>query len=80
MSYAEAIAANVRAEARRREIKNQNLAEILGISVASLGKRLNTKIEFKPSELEILAEYMDVDLEVLTKYVKFSSGNRGVQP
>lgn len=77
MSYAETIAANVRAEARRREIKNQDLAEILGISVVSLSKRMNSKIEFKPSELETLASYMDIDIAVLTKYLKYSNSFRG---
>lgn len=76
MSYAETIAANVRAEARRREIKNQDLAERLGISVVSLSKRMNSKIEFKPSELEIIANYMNVDLAVLTKYMGYSDSNR----
>jgi len=76
MGYAETIAANVRAEARRREIKNQDLAERLGISVVSLSKRMNSKIEFKPSELEIIANYMNVDLAVLTKYMGYSDSNR----
>ncbi|MFW0168749.1 helix-turn-helix domain-containing protein [Rothia sp. P4278] len=69
MSYSESIAANVRAEASRRNVKSHELAELLGFSETSLRKRLNGLIEFRPSEIEKISIYMEVPIEELTRHV-----------
>lgn len=66
MSYAESISANVKAEARRRNIQNQVIADHLGFSKASLAKRFNGTMEFRPSEIEKIAQLFDVPISVLT--------------
>lgn len=77
MSYSESIAANVRAEASRRNVKSHELAELLGFSETSLRKRYNGGIEFRPSEIEKIANYMGIPIEELTKYVSFRQDKVG---
>lgn len=69
MSYSDSIAANVRAEASRRNVKSHELAELLGFSETSLRKRLNGTIEFRPSEIEKISIFMNVPIDELTRYV-----------
>lgn len=68
MSYSESIAANIRAEASRRNVKSHELAGLLGFSETSLRKRLNGIIEFRPSEIEKISLFMNVPIEELTRY------------
>lgn len=53
-------AAEVRAEAARQRKTQGDLALVLGISAAQVGKRLNGQIAFDVVELEKLARYFGV--------------------
>lgn len=77
MTYADSIAGNIRAEVSRREINQTDLAQHLGISQAQMSSRLRGRVEFKPSEMENIANFMGVEIEELTKYVKFSTTHNG---
>ena len=63
----EALAAEIRAEKARRKIANHELAEALGISTATLRRRLDGVRPFYFHELEALARYFDVPLSELTR-------------
>lgn len=77
MTYADSIAGNIRAEVSRREINQTDLARHLDMSQAQLSNRLRGRIEFRPSEIEKIAEFMSVDIEELTKYIRFATPKRG---
>lgn len=79
MTYAESIAGNIRAEVSRREINQAELAEYLEMSPAQMSSRLRAKVEFRPSEIEKIAEFMNVEIEELTKYIKFTPIHKGAQ-
>ncbi|MFW0120211.1 helix-turn-helix domain-containing protein [Rothia sp. P5764] len=66
MTYVEQIAGNVRAEMGRRHITQKELAPQIGISQVQLSSRLNCRVEFKPSELEKIAELFELPVSVLT--------------
>lgn len=59
------IAANVRAEKGRRRVADADIAHVLGISRPAANERLNGKTHFRIEELEQLAEYFQVPLDVL---------------
>lgn len=54
------IAREVRAEMARQRVTQRQMAEWLDISQPQVASRLNGDIEFRPSELEKIAEAMDV--------------------
>jgi transcriptional regulator with XRE-family HTH domain len=54
------VAREVRAEMGRQRRTHRELAEALGISQPQVTKRLNGDIEFRPSELEQVAEMLGV--------------------
>lgn len=66
MTYADSIAGNVRAEMSRRQVIQSELANKIGMSQAQLSYRLNGRVEFKPSEIEKIAQLFDVPISVLT--------------
>lgn len=53
---------NLRAEMARRGIRQTDLAEVLGMSQASLSNRLAGKAEWKLSELQVIAQHMGIPL------------------
>lgn len=65
MTYADFIAGNIRAEISRREINQVSIAHHLNMSQAQLSNRLRGRIEFRPSEIEKIAQFLDVPIEVL---------------
>lgn len=67
MSYTKTVATNVRAEASRRGITTHEIAEALGTSTAAVSRRMNKQVEFKLSELEKIADLMEVPISVLTE-------------
>lgn len=67
MSYTETVTRNVKAEAARRGFTNQDIAQVLAMSVTSVSKRMTGRIEFRPSELEKIADLMEVPISVLTE-------------
>lgn len=56
----EFIAREVRAEMARQRVTQSQMAQWLGISQPQVAARLNDEIEFRPSELDKIAEAMDV--------------------
>lgn len=59
------VAANVRAELARRNIPAQSLAEAVDLNRATLGRRLNGYSSFTIDELDRIADYFGLPLEVL---------------
>ena len=66
MNHVETIRSNVRLTAAKYDLKQKDLAAILGITSSRMGVRLRSKKEFLPSELEKIANFLDID--VLTFY------------
>ncbi len=66
MNHVETIRSNVRLTAAKYDLKQKDLAAILGITSSRMGVRLRGKKEFLPSELEKIANFLDID--VLTFY------------
>lgn len=61
MTYREKIAANVRAEIGRADLTQKAVSKIIGLSTAAVSERLKAKVDFKPEELKILADYLGID-------------------
>lgn len=66
MTYKDEVAGNVRAEVSRLEVDQKDLAKVLGMSQGQVSSRLRGNIEFKPSELEKIADYMGLEVEIFT--------------
>ena len=54
------VAREVRAELARQRVTQRQAAEWLGMSQVQLSRRLGDEIEFRPSELDRLAEKLSV--------------------
>lgn len=67
MKHAETIRSNVRLTAAKFDLKQKDLAAILGISSARMGVRLRGKKEFLPSELEKIANHLGIDIMTFYK-------------
>lgn len=50
---------------KQKGIKQNKLAEILGLSCNSISKKINGKAEFKASELMKIASFLEVDISAL---------------
>jgi transcriptional regulator with XRE-family HTH domain len=61
----ERVAASVRAEAARRRLTTRELADVVGVSTATMQRRLRAELEFPVSELARLAEHLGVPIERL---------------
>lgn len=62
------VAANVRAEAARRSLRQQDLAASLGVSQETLSRRLTGRVPFDVDELVDVAAALGVDpAELLTR-------------
>lgn len=59
-SNAECVAANVRAEVARRRIRQTAIAEHLGLNQQQVSRRLNGQVELTATELQRLAELLEV--------------------
>lgn len=66
-SLAETVAAEIRAEMARQRKTQSDVAECLDFDRASLSLRLSGKRDFKLSELERIAEFLDVPLASLIR-------------
>lgn len=64
-SHAECVAANVRAEVARRQIRQSAIAEHLGINQQQVSRRLTGVVEFSASELQAIAELLEVPVAAL---------------
>lgn len=64
-SSREEIAANVRAFMSRRNVEQQDLAQVLGKSNAAVSDRVNGKTHFRIDELQRVAARLDVTLDQL---------------
>lgn len=65
-TYAQQVAANVRAEAARAGVTQQWLARQLGLAQAALSERYRGRREFTLTDLERIAAVLRVELGVLT--------------
>lgn len=66
MTYKDEVAGNVRAEVSRLGVDQKDLAKVLGMSQGQVSSRLRGAVEFRPSELEKIADYMQLEVEVFT--------------
>lgn len=57
------IAAEIRAEAARRQVTVEQIGEWLNMSRASASYRLNGHVKFSSDELQIIAEQMQLPVE-----------------
>lgn len=59
-TLAEHVAREVRAEMARQRVSQLQLATRLGLSQPQISKRLTGRLEFRPSELDAVAELLGV--------------------
>lgn len=64
-SSREEIAGNVRAWMARRNVEQQDLAQVLGKSNAAISDRVNGKTHFRIDELQRVAHRLEVTLDQL---------------
>ena len=64
-SYAESVAATVRAEVARRRVTQGALAEVLGMSQAAVSRRLSGAVAFDVEELSVVAAHLGGPVERL---------------
>lgn len=65
MTKDQRVPANIRAEVARRGLRQKDLAEMLGMSQASVSARLHGRVEFRLSEIEVLASIWGISLSYL---------------
>lgn len=65
--YGEAVAAEVRAGMARRNKRIAELAEVLGVTAATAGRRFNGEVPFDVIELMLVATWLDVPVEQLSR-------------
>lgn len=58
-------AGNVRAEMARQNKSIGELAEVLGVTPHTAGRRYNGKVEFSATEVMALADWLSVELSAL---------------
>lgn len=63
--HASRVAANARAEVARRQIRQGRIAEHLGLNQQQVSRRLTGEVEFSVSELQKLAELLEVPVATL---------------
>lgn len=61
-SLAQLVAAEVRAEMARQQKQQNELASYLNVSQATISRRLAGKLPFRIHDLEVIAEYLEVDV------------------
>lgn len=59
------VAANIRAEVARRRIRQQAIAEHLGLNQQQVSRRLNGVVEFSASELRAIAQLLNTSVGAL---------------
>lgn len=64
------VPANVRAELARRRIRQTEVAEKLGVSRQNVAQRLNGTVDFRVSELAVIADMCGITLAELVDGVK----------
>lgn len=55
----------IKAEAARRDVSHAQLAEVLGLSRASMSRRMSGDVEFSASEVGRIADHLDVPVALL---------------
>lgn len=66
-SFAQMVAGNLRAEMARRKITIDELASVLKCSRPTARSRFNGETQIGLAELEVLAEWLDMDYHELLK-------------
>ncbi|MDQ3576391.1 MAG: helix-turn-helix transcriptional regulator, partial [Actinomycetota bacterium] len=66
VTYAQTVAATVRAEMARANVKQAELANVLGISQAALSRKTSARVPFRLDELQAAAHHLGIAVEVLT--------------
>ena len=66
MDYGEAVAGEVRAAMARKSKRIAELAEVLGVTPATAGRRFNGETPFDVIELMLVATWLEVPVEQLT--------------
>lgn len=56
---------NLNAEMARRDISQQKMAEILGMTLATFNNKLSGKVDFKLSEINIICKFFGCTFEYL---------------
>lgn len=59
------VAANVRAEVARRQLRQIDVAEALGLNQRAVSRRLTGQVEFSATELHALAHLLDTSVDAL---------------
>jgi predicted XRE-type DNA-binding protein len=59
------IASNIRAEVARKRMTNAQIAELLGIEQTGVSRRMRGEVQWRATELVVLAEVLEVDPGVL---------------
>ena len=72
-STAERIAANVRAEAARRQVTQAALAAHLGLTQPGMSRRMLGRVPFSAAELVSVTELLGTSLDDLTECVEAAS-------
>lgn len=65
ISLTDAVAAQVRAELKERDIPQRAIAALLGVSQAAVWRRLTGEVAFNTAELEKIAAYLDLSVAEL---------------
>lgn len=66
VTYAQTVASTVRAEMARANVKQSEMANVLGISQAALSRKTCARVPFRLDELQATADYLGISVEVLT--------------
>lgn len=59
------VPANVRAELARRRKRQEDLAELLGLTRQAVSQRLLGRVDFRIAELQAIADYLEVPIGTL---------------
>lgn len=62
---ADVLIGTIKAEAARRDVSHSKLAEVLGLSRASMSRRMSGDVEFSAGEVARIAEHLDVPVALL---------------
>lgn len=67
------VAANVRAELARSGKTQEDIARVLGLTRQSVSLRLLGQVEFRVSEIQLIADYLGVSISTLVGNSKASA-------
>ena len=61
LTTADLVAGEVRAQMARRNLKSRALVPVLGLSQGQVSQRINGHIEWRLSEIDVLADFLGCD-------------------